>query len=148
MCHNLILQTEQNQGKTRQEHLVLDIEHEAFQIIFQVEDSTEMQSPCIERRIAKLSTYLLNSTGATWRFARWNHCTLTFCFYGDMIWLPLKKNSPCPHLNTFYLEEVKPEKQAVFSPRWSVKKSWLPHNPQLHCLEGPCPMSSTCKMSS
>lgn len=44
MCHNLILQTEQNQGKTRQEHLVLDIEHEAFQIIFQVEDSTEMPS--------------------------------------------------------------------------------------------------------
>lgn len=41
MYHNLILQTE----------------HEAFQIISQ--DSTEMQSHCIERRIAKLPTYLV-----------------------------------------------------------------------------------------
>lgn len=68
-------------------------------------------------------------------------CNVFLFFYGDMIWV-LKK-TPYPYVNIFYLEEVKPEKQAVFSPRWSVMKSLLPHNPELHCLEWSYPMSST-----
>ena len=57
-----------------------------------------------------------------WTFPKWNSGTVAVLF---------SPNTSCS--NSFYLEEVNPEKQAVFSPGQPVKKSLLLHRLKLHC---------------
>ena len=57
-----------------------------------------------------------------WTFSKWSSGTVTVLF---------SPNTSCS--NSFYLEEVNPDKQAVFSPGQPVKKSLLLHRLKLRC---------------